>query len=213
MRLSHSNPIRCRGREACRAETRSQGIATGGSTPAVAQKRRAPCRAETRSHGIATLEGSPQAFAGRKCILAEPRPVLRGLRRRPLGQGSETCVKALQSRDPFSGDCDLTQVPPGTSYRLHPLQSRDPFSGDCDDPHSSSSSGSSSSSLQSRDPFSGDCDLPRGEKHRRPCWPPACRAETRSQGIATRAPAMAAMRGIPMDLQSRDPFSGDCDSE
>jgi hypothetical protein len=67
------------------------------------------------------------------------------------------------------------------------LQSRDPFSGDCD-----RSSGESAlnwadsiTSLQSRDPFSGDCDDPLGRQGPEDPGRP-CRAETRSQGIATK---------------------------
>jgi hypothetical protein len=41
----------------------------------------------------------------------------------------------------------------------------------------------------------------------------SCRAETRSQGIATRPPAPRSA-GVPGSaLQSRDPFSGDCNEK
>ena len=96
---------RTRGSEPCRAETRSQGIATTFHTLGYLRKLR-PCRAETRSQGIATLEnGGPPTPRISSCRaetrsqgiatrseregkgrpsgkLAEPRPVLRGLRRR-----------------------------------------------------------------------------------------------------------------------------------
>ena len=118
--------------------------------------------------------------------LAEPRPVLRGLRRGPSRSGRGLGSSDLQSRDPFSGDCDATTcgtrgwsrstltcraetrsqgiaIPGGP--RLDPgggpapLQSRDPFSGDCDLEASCEWGGLDSEGLQSRDPFSGDCDV------------------------------------------------------
>ena len=66
------------------------------------------------------------------------------------------------------------------------LQSRDPFSGDCDSPllRAMGTITSTASALQSRDPFSGDCD----SFSQSGCFSErihACRAETRSQGIAT----------------------------
>jgi len=88
----------------CRAETRSQGIATRKQAVGLREGLRA-CRAETRSQGIATstsaASGSPEAAR----ILAEPRPVLRGLRGGDM-PAVLTNPPALQSRDPFSGDCD-----------------------------------------------------------------------------------------------------------
>jgi hypothetical protein len=167
---------------ACRAETRSQGIATGTGPPAVGNggastlQSRDPfswdcdpdklrrssstqpaCRAETRSQGIAT--GYRRANQGGYARLAEPRPVLRGLRPMALSkrqsdhrdpcraetrsQGIATPGRiarirmitleiALQSRDPFSGDCDVRATPHGQHPECPDLQSRDPFSGDCD---------------------------------------------------------------------------------
>ena len=65
--------------------------------------------------------------------LAEPRPVLRGLRRGagPAPPGPPADL-ALQSRDPFSGDCDTKSRRAAAGARTAILQSRDPFSGDCD---------------------------------------------------------------------------------
>ena len=64
--------------------------------------------------------------------------------------------------------------------------------------------------LQSRDPFSGDCDPVNPSCFSR--VPTAsCRAETRSQGIATERPLQRGNHRRDIVLQSRDPFSGDCD--
>jgi len=208
--------------------------------------------------GWKPIYGSPPGILP----LAEPRPVLRGLRharraqqgrhglghlqsRDPFSGDCDACVAArvakwanahLQSRDPFSGDCDGSFPPagrlpgprsacraetrsqgiatsstaPGGRQRPHGLQSRDPFSGDCDlgDGLPQAAHGAR---LQSRDPFSGDCDT-----RRRPGWPNGrmprpCRAETRSQGIATPGPRKMCPSSRIAALQSRDPFSGDCD--
>ena len=63
------------------------------------------CRAETRSQGIATSPRRSCARWGRS-PLAEPRPVLRGLRPGELPTELASTPATLQSRDPFSGDCD-----------------------------------------------------------------------------------------------------------
>jgi hypothetical protein len=124
---------------------------------------------------------------------------------------SGVVLTALQSRDPFSGDCDVrpeagvapedvlacraetrsqgiaTQLLLRQPIDWHPLplQSRDPFSGDCDDEGSGAEGGRGErTGLQSRDPFSGDCDASISSAH-------------------------SARRS---NLQSRDPFSGDCDT-
>ena len=144
-------------------------------------------------------------------------------------------ISPLQSRDPFSGDCD--QKPHGDVVEAVPvlLQSRDPFSGDCDVEEGRALELPGLIGLQSRDPFSGDCDfdipgrprytwgqlaeprpVPRGLRQGivRRDWGDighACRAETRSQGIATLATVIACCFSLGSLLQSRDPFSGDCD--
>ena len=92
------------------------------------------CRAETRSQGIATLFRPLRHLPHPAKTLAEPRPVLRGLRRgaRPRA-ACPLKVGHLQSRDPFSGDCDPRWGWTRTAGpRRASLQSRDPFSGDCD---------------------------------------------------------------------------------
>ena len=70
-----------RGPPSCRAETRSQGIATPLCGPPGPRRSPNACRAETRSQGIAT--GFDELFDPEplSANLAEPRPVLRGLRR------------------------------------------------------------------------------------------------------------------------------------
>ncbi len=144
-----------------------------------------PCRAETRSQGIAT-SAFPPGDENSEQPLAEPRPVLRGLRpaRIPLDPGRRRTLN-LQSRDPFSGDCDAAR-PAGDPRRTGPgLQSRDPFSGDCDLDSRGSLGWRGNTCLQSRDPFSGDCDSMAPAQVIRRASRRACRAETRSQGIAT----------------------------
>ena len=172
--------------------------------------------------------------------LAEPRPVLRGLRRGLLlPPGRAPASPDLQSRDPFSGDCDPGNRKPhpcrisstcraetrsqgiATAVGLDVsvgaetgrLQSRDPFSGDCDwtSPGAHQNPQQPLQTLQSRDPFSGDCDkiiAPAAAAKTRS----TCRAETRSQGIATITTARSRLaKAKKSNLQSRDPFSGDCD--
>ena len=143
--------------------------------------RNTACRAETRSQGIATKK-----------------------KQTVTGPGTPD----LQSRDPFSGDCDWRGAPRAPRPEKATLQSRDPFSGDCDRDvgrHFLQPQGH----LQSRDPFSVDCDeTPRGARQSTPGLP--CRAETRSQGIAT-IRSIRSQAGHRWTLQSRDPFSGDCD--
>ena len=90
----------------------------------------------------------------------------------------------LQSRDPFSGDCDVAFIKEHGEPMEKPLQSRDPFSGDCDAPSGAVVS-AWENCLQSRDPFSGDCDL-YAVLTPMPVSRATCRAETRSQGIATK---------------------------
>ena len=303
-------------KQACRAETRSQGIATRNRAPAApepeprvlqsrdpfsgdcdAVPRESPgnpsgqsaCRAETRSQGIATRSCARRGQS-RGPPLAEPRPVLRGLRRSASGSGSISRNSILQSRDPFSGDCDSKVACPTKSLRFPYLQSRDPFSGDCDYPQNSARRkrdlrllaeprpvlrGLRPSGLEAiqalisylaeprpvlrglrREARTARSSTPgrqacRAEtrsqgiatlRRRQECWQLAdqpCRAETRSQGIATwdsaglgsrsrRSSPLAeprpVLRGLRPgacghpnglqgdDLQSRDPFSGDCDS-
>ena len=198
---------------ACRDETRFQGIATStglGLTSAL----RTTCRDETRFQGIAT--GRP-----------------RGRRRQ-----RQEC-RDLQGRDPFSGDCDLNSYASSTSAAssstcrdetrfqgiasggctattrpaTHPvLQGRDPFSGDCDLDDGTGGGDGGVEVLQGRDPFSGDCDAILGGALGPPSAGPACRDETRFQGIATRASRIRrASESTSEGLQGRDPFSGDCD--
>ena len=203
------------GRQACRAETRSQGIATLRRRQECWQLADKPCRAETRSQGIATWDSAGLGSRSRRSSpLAEPRPVLRGLRlTRPVDNYG--CHTDLQSRDPFSGDCDNT-----CPTSIHPpaghstiLQSRDPFSGDCDaSAFAEIRRAMDQLILQSRDPFSGDCDSPPGPSGGGASRFEACRAETRSQGIATGRLCLVGQSDPDHRLQSRDPFSGDCDS-
>ena len=186
LRPSHSlsSPSRPRIR-ACRAETRSQGIATHARVQCARRGLVAACRAETRSQGIATLLGQ------------------RHWRRPDL---------ALQSRDPFSGDCDTRRLEIEDDRRLDDAcraetRSQGIATRTVTSPRERPSR---ITSLQSRDPFSGDCDEGKGWRvHLAGC--DACRAETRSQGIATRFPGGGENHEGYNDLQSRDPFSGDCD--
>ena len=205
----------------CRAETRSQGIATLallrlalGLDPALQSRdpfsgdcdsiedfvgqnleEIAACRAETRSQGIATLVAQAQLRAD-KVMLAEPRPVLRGLRRSAVGARPTTEKRGLAEPRPVLRGLRRVLLGLVIGLVIGPLQSRDPFSGDCDPGGHGRSGGGDPDGLQSRDPFSGDCDPaafrgtePETEYH-------ACRAETRSQGIATAARAARTSSGF-----------------
>jgi hypothetical protein len=180
----HCSPGTCSGGRsvlACRAETRSQGIAT-----APGPRRRPgsswPCRAETRSQGIATWKAFDDDVP--LAALAEPRPVLRGLRLRLVAHRPAD-FQFLQSRDPFSGDCDSSSEAPtrtGNDFTL--AEPRPVLRG-----------------LRRR-------AAPVVSPHFSPL---PCRAETRSQGIATPGSPGCFSPLFPSSLQSRDPFSGDCD--
>ena len=254
---------RAKAAAACRAETRSQGIATRFVEAIAEVLPTIACRAETRSQGIATHDRNTQEKA-QALRLAEPRPVLRGLRQwhcsalRPLRR------LLLQSRDPFSGDCDGAQGLRQGEAAARLLQSRDPFSGDCDpgnpgpQPHRRDRALAEPRPVLRglRPPFPGmdlgNASLPpcRAETRsqgiatppggagltwaaRAACraetrsqgiatqgpqgglpggFLPPCRAETRSQGIATRWRSSGAITPEVRVLQSRDPFSGDCDA-
>ena len=265
-------------------DRRSPGGRCGGWPP--------PCRAETRSQGIATERFQSEPPRPRN-ILAEPRPVLRGLRPNkscpppPIHQAG-----TLQSRDPFSGDCDRPGRAPARAKGLQELAEPRPVLRGLRLQVVVATNKRILTCLQSRDPFSGDCDGIRGSvvprtrgslaeprpvlRGLRRVWrsrgdrsspPGACRAETRSQGIATAVSPRAcsqnvtisacraetrsqgiATRGAGADggrgrgdhacraetrsqgiatrrarrrresapisgLQSRDPFSGDCDGQ
>ena len=85
------------------------------------------------------------------------------------------------------------------------LQSRDPFSGDCDGGSPGVPDDACPGSLQSRDPFSGDCDSCTHRKRRATGAMETCRAETRSQGIATKRKSKGG--SWPQYL-----FPGDCNA-
>ena len=245
----------------CRAETRSQGIATMPQPLEEPVQVDQPCRAETRSQGIATRWIPwPRSASGSGCLqsrdpfsgdcdsmttrrasarrirpsLAEPRPVLRGLRPYPSSRSTASQRRLAEPRPVLRGLRLHGLIP---AHSRHPdLQSRDPFSGDCDPSQATHPAATGVNSLQSRDPFSGDCDvgalLHPGRAVDQPCraetrsqgiatrvFPlclpqcttTACRAETRSQGIATNDTPRLHAGGLNSNLQSRDPFSGDCD--
>ena len=121
------------------------------------------CRAETRSQGIATDRSGSRS---------------------PRGCGP------LQSRDPFSGDCDGPVGPPVRRRRRSGLQSRDPFSGDCDADEPAAAHPAPPGLAEPR-------PVLRGLRHVLNILESAkaelsCRAETRSQGIATRPATFSA---------------------
>ena len=121
----------------------------------------------------------------RELNLAEPRPVLRGLRL------DESALEGHRGDD---------------------LQSRDPFSGDCDTAGSLRVPSTRRAYLQSRDPFSGDCDASMEALAWRFAW--RWLAEPRPVLRGLRHPFLHLRVQDPadlIDLQSRDPFSGDCD--
>ena len=90
------------------------------------------------------------------------------------------------------------------------LQSRDPFSGDCDqEPHPVSKDTTEQGLAEPRPVLRGL--RPSDGRQLSGAVPQPCRAETRSQGIATLWALTASMRDVCLALQSRDPFSGDCD--
>ena len=145
----------------------------------------------------------------------------------------------MQSRDPFSGDCDDAVEHHHHGYILvHPLQSRDPFSGDCNLGAPPTEPPRARSQLAEPRPVLRGLRPARrregasGGKMTMSCRAEtrsqriatvaqlraqgeqplgACRAETRSQGIATTSCAVIFSYLRVMILQSRDPFSGDCD--
>ena len=120
---------------------------------------RAPaCRAETRSQGIATKICLTRTIDGKY---------------------------PLQSRDPFSGDCDPVGRIQDEEDRPHQLAEPRPV-------------------LRGLRRLVAYSSFPRNT-------PRACRAETRSQGIATLGRVLFLPSQHPPRLQSRDPFSGDCD--
>jgi hypothetical protein len=193
--------------------------------------------------------GHGSARSGRN--LAEPRPVLRGLRRGDPPPGRCTDLNALQSRDPFSGDCDA--VPTGrrrlpVAQDWQPARLAEPrpvlrglrrwagWRPGCRRFNSlrapcraeTRSQGIATQGAAVRAPAAGPDPLAeprpvlRGLRQDVKCRAPrsacrllSCRAETRSQGIATeiRPGSAGRHRGTPgaSPLQSRDPFSGDCD--
>ena len=117
----------------------------------------------------------------------------------------------MQGRDPFSGDCDASPRR-SWAWRISPgLQGRDPFSGDCDSVVVPAPRGRPGPDLQGRDPFSGDCDRFESGPGLSPGNP---------RGLARTRPVFRGLRrrlleGLvgreDLDLQGRDPFSGDCD--
>jgi hypothetical protein len=190
----------------CRAETRSQGIATSSSASRSCRTS-SPCRAETRSQGIATTgSGGPPGRPGGP--LAEPRPVLRGLRlaihdRMFLSTVNSSCRAETRSQGIATGIPGLTTMEGGG-----PLQSRDPFSGDCD--MMSRTSRRTACTLQSRDPFSGDCDGEGKAKGAR--GSNTCFREIATRRLTPRETSItlgASGAGFP---QCGDPCAGDCDT-
>ena len=169
-----------------------------------------------------------------------PRPVFRGLRRRPVlirpsARENVACSAETRFQGIATGSgCgswippllqDLLAVPRPVFRGLRPilwrssiarspaiLQCRDPFSGDCDlRLFESALYELSRVVLQCRDPFSGDCDGAPSEPLRRRDNLP-CSAETRFQGIATQSFDLPDSSLSRDLLQCRDPFSGDCDA-
>ena len=171
---------------ACRDETRFQGIATwadGGEWPDFPAVE--ACRDETRFQGIATVT-TRIGSRSRTSALAGTRPAFRGLRPRPpLHLPPQRFGRGLQGRDPLSGDCD----------------SADP----------SAASDSIPRLAGTRPAFRGLRPLPRALAELLHVAEKACRDETRFQGIATDPRTRAVLRE-EVRLQGRDPFSGDCDT-
>ena len=120
-------------------------------------------------------------------------------------------VPDLQSRDPFSGDCDFLVVPLRVMTCYVTCRAETRSQGIATQPAAPPRQRGGSSRLQSRDPFSGDCDHSLYPLAGRAPVDNACRAETRSQGIATQRVLGETATGVIVHLQSRDPFSGDCD--
>ena len=94
------------GAQPCRAETRSQGIATGFIGVLLLEVFEDGLQSRDPFSGDCDA-AHPRDHCGLHEPLAEPRPVLRGLRRDVLGDLLHDAPEGgLQSRDPFSGDCD-----------------------------------------------------------------------------------------------------------
>jgi hypothetical protein len=187
----------------CRAETRSQGIAT---SMAALSGRLNPsqntCRAETRSQGIATWPSGafetapPPCRAGSQGIassrwwqatLAEPRPVLRGLRPCPPGhhRAGPANLRLAEPRPVLRGLRQGQNVRVGSDLHLP---------GACR--AETRSQGIATLSIAAHDgPLArGTCRAETrsqgiatgcGRPGHRGSAPSSCRAETRSQGIAT----------------------------
>jgi len=115
LRPGPPEPGPARDKATCKDETRFQGIAT--LSPAISSTiSRKPCKDETRFQGIATGVSPGLGRAGSPG-LARTRPVFRGLRHAAQpGVGLiEVKSKTLQRRDPFSGDCELSD---GSTTRM-----------------------------------------------------------------------------------------------
>ncbi len=147
------------------------------------------CRAETRSQGIATIWTNAGAGGrGTRPRLAEPRPVLRGLRRGhttpPSASRNHTPCRA-ETRSQGIATCELSRGHHGNPLGL---------------------------ACRAETRSQGIATVFQSELIRAP-MDDACRAETRSQGIATKLIILLDADPHGPSLQSRDPFSGDCDPE
>ena len=157
----------------------------GGLQPSLA------CRAETRSQGIATFP-TAGGIARRGIPLAEPRPVLRGLRLGREGRPAEGLEDACRAETRSQGIATSAACGASSAPASRRLQSRDPFSGDCDSPSGRGGGRSGRPRLAEPRPVlrglrQQSLSVPTHQPISRPC-----RAETRSQGIAT-------LKGISQD--------------
>ena len=133
-----------------------------------------------------------RAGAAPSKILAEPRPVLRGLRPRPaLPAGGAGGPLPCRAETRSQGIATRPAWAHMARAHLEALQSRDPFSGDCDAASAAWRMARASSSCRAETRSQGIATSARALRGRRP-GRSTCRAETRSQGIATRASARAA---------------------
>ena len=178
--------------DTCRAETRSQGIATPAWRPGWPNGRMPTCRAETRSQGIATGAFPPRGGFPGRAPLAEPRPVLRGLRLLPLLPEVGNVLTACRAETRSQGIATLATV--SRRPRMEPACRAETRSQGI-----ATHAGGPGGQMGECPDLAEPRPVLRGLRPQAParCVPPLalrpCRAETRSQGIAI--PGAGAPRG------------------
>ena len=144
--------------------------------------------------------------------LAEPRPVLRGLRQKegidPLGRLVHSC--RAETRSQGIAMTAVVVKPPGV-WRHPPCRAETRSQGIAIQGQLSHGEPPGDDQLAEPRPVLRGLRYASGPRGGREKDGPPCRAETRSQGIAMPTPSWREGDDPPSALQSRDPFSGDCD--